>query len=172
MEVDGDDFFERRPEDIDKSAAELVQDGDLELDEDAFEQVPAQISVTNEGDELVATVGMGTKGHAISGFVIVLILGVAAEFGGTLADERPAFLMWVWLLLGPFILVTGWTVVSRSRVRMSPSGVRNSKVYSRGGNAGQILQQRRHRNRSALEEDSIFAGGSLDFHGGHFYRGR
>ena len=52
LEGEGADMVERRPEDLDKSVAELAREGKLKVDFDPAQPPPAKVSLKVEGDQL------------------------------------------------------------------------------------------------------------------------
>lgn len=73
VEKDGDGYLKRDVEDLDKTVAELVQEGKIDVDFDPSQNIPQELSVRPEGDELAII--MNRKKSVVGG-IIGLLFGL------------------------------------------------------------------------------------------------
>ena len=152
----------RDVEDLDKSVAELIEEGKVEVDYEALKQKAEGLAVDIEGDDLVITRTGPQNGLLASLFMVTFPL-FFVYFGFFFEDVPDGF----GLLFGTFGLIFEaafiagviWDHISRRRLRIGPSSLRLCAIGPKGETKGRSLpisavetvQVARHEGRGALQ---------------------
>lgn len=138
LEADGDGYMVRSVEDLDKSVAQLVREGKVDVDFDPSKGIPAALAVSLDGDNLVVTV-IRRKVSTIWA-VISLIVPAVFVYAGFFVKDGPVALGFAGMV---FMLIIGlavvWPLIARQRLRVSVSGIHVCRVWPWGETAGKRI---------------------------------
>jgi hypothetical protein len=142
LEEGEDGLIERAAGDLDKSAADLVREGKIEIDHGALGTKAEGLGADIVGDSLVIT-RAGSRNHPLGWAFMVLFSGIFLYFGFVFEDT-PGPVRWPVGGIGLFFavgLVTGaiWDIVSRERLRVSSSEVRILSITRWGETRGRAI---------------------------------
>lgn len=141
LEESGDGLIERDPEDLDKSVADLMEEGKVAVDYDLLQEKAEGIAVDIDGDILVVT-RAGPQNNLLA--ALVFLLFPLIFIGVAIFSDAPALASW---LVGAFgmlfevliILGIAWDVLSRQRLRIGRDRVRVCSVSRWGETKGKSL---------------------------------
>lgn len=139
VEKDGDGYIERSVEDLDKSAAELVREGKVDLAFDPRKNVPEHLQVVPEDDELVITVVR--KKISLIGALLGLAIPSVFIYVGFFVKGAP----FMFGIVGVFFLlvitaVMIWNAVTKEQIRVSVRGVNVCQLTPWGQTAGRQIK--------------------------------
>lgn len=139
VEKDGDGYSERGVEDLDKTVAELVREGKVDLDFDTTSNIPPELQLVPEGDELLITVIK--KKLSIIGALIGLSIPSVFIYVGFFVKQAPIMfgIMGILFLLAIVAGIT-WSLVSKQCARVSVSGIHVFSMHPWGETGGSRMR--------------------------------
>ena len=141
LEDSEDGLLERAPEDLDKSVAELIEEGKVAVDYAVLQHKAAGIAVDMDGDTVVVT--RQRPQNTLVGALIFLAFPLVFIWVGFYSDA-PVPINWLFgglgLLFETLILLgVAWDLLSRRRLRVGPQRVRVCSVSRWGETKGKSL---------------------------------
>ena len=142
LEMGEGGMVRREAEDLDKSAAQLVAEGKVEIDRDALLQPGDAISVRHEGDTVVLT-----RTRPVNpwwGWLLALLFPLVFVGVAIYAPDMPSPARLVLGAVGAvleiaFAIGVATDLLSRQRLRVGPDGVQVNRAYARRETAGKSL---------------------------------
>ena len=131
VEKDGDGYVIRDVGDLDKTVGDLVREGKIEVDFDPSSNVPPELEVLPEGDELVITVVRPKR--SAGGMILGLLFGAGIPAGliyaGFFRPDAPIVFGFVGLVIAliatAVVFITAFT---KARLRLSPSRAATCRI--------------------------------------------
>ncbi len=160
VEKDGDGFIERAVEDLDKTVAELVREGKIDVSFDPSQNVPQELVVHPEGDELVITITKkkSAVGCVISALVAMGIPGAFIYLGFLSKKAPPMFgVVGVFFVL-VMIVVAVFGIMMKERIRVSRNMVstcwtgRWGDLFTRSINGSELESVKVYRKDGTAQE--------------------
>jgi uncharacterized membrane protein len=131
VEKDGDSYVTRDVGDIDKTVSELVREGKIELDFDPSRNIPPELEVISEGDELVITVFKPKRSAvgAVFGVLLWVVLPAGFIYAGFFTKDAPIIFGFVGIIILLVIFAVIFiSTMTKARLRVSSDGASTCRI--------------------------------------------
>lgn len=141
LEESGDGLIERDPEDLDKSVADLMEEGKVAVDYDLLQEKAEGIAVDIEGETMVVT-RAGPQNGPLGSLIFLLFPWIFIWVG--FYSDAPGVVGWIFGAFGILfevliVLLVAWDFLSRQRIRIGRDFVRVCDVSRWGETKGKSL---------------------------------